>query len=211
MKTMDDFDLPHAFRMLRKQREAAQRGLPCPNFEDLLAEVLAEMGEEAPAEKRPTLVAVTPVNAAQFKPAPKRRGRKPKVQLGGNVVAFARPLRADWPEGWSERLESAYVRLRRTCDDGALPAANRADRQRLRSTLERIAPRAEPQLRGNAVALKPAPCDRMLEAEIRGVAIANLVRDLRRSETTGAPMRMNFQQHIAAAWRERGYTPPGAA
>lgn len=89
MKSMDDFDSRHAFRMLRKQREAAQRGLPCPNFDDLLAEVLAEMGEEAPAAKRPTLVAVTPENAAQFKPAPKRRGRRPKVQLGGNVVSLA--------------------------------------------------------------------------------------------------------------------------
>lgn len=64
---------------------------------DAAVEKLAQGIERAwqvnpqPRASLPTLVAVTPENAAQFQPVPKRRGRKPKVQIGGNVVAFERP------------------------------------------------------------------------------------------------------------------------
>lgn len=41
-----------------------------------------------PAPKRPALVAVAPENAHKFVPSTKRRGRKCKVPMGGNVVAI---------------------------------------------------------------------------------------------------------------------------
>lgn len=58
---------------------------------ELFAKFMAGMRGEEPQKARPMLVAVTACNAHEFTQAPKRRGRKPKVVLGGNVVAFRRP------------------------------------------------------------------------------------------------------------------------
>lgn len=41
-----------------------------------------------PPAERPKLVAVTPENTHKFVPSTKRRGRKCKVPMGGNVVAI---------------------------------------------------------------------------------------------------------------------------
>jgi hypothetical protein len=59
---------------------------------------IREGGPVAKRPVRPALVAVTAENAAQFRPAPKRRGRPPKVKLSGNVVAFQRQAPAAAPD-----------------------------------------------------------------------------------------------------------------
>lgn len=45
-------------------------------------------GSSSPRAERPRLVIVTNANAGQFNQPTKRRGRKPMLKLGGNVVAF---------------------------------------------------------------------------------------------------------------------------
>lgn len=72
-------------------------------FDEFSRNVCARYGVKyTPPTVRPRPVAVTLENAAQFQPAPKKRGRKPKVVLGGNVVAFRRPQANLAPEGAQE-------------------------------------------------------------------------------------------------------------
>ncbi|WP_255913580.1 hypothetical protein [Tahibacter harae] len=61
-------------------------------FDEFSRNICAYYGVKyTPPAVRQRPIVVTPENAAQFQPVPKRRGRKPNVVLGGNVVAFAKP------------------------------------------------------------------------------------------------------------------------
>ena len=112
-------------------------------FDEFSRNICAYYGVKyTPPAVRQRPVAVTAENAAQFQATPKKRGRKPKVVLGGNVVAFRRPPRADWPTGWSAWLEMAYLKLRRAAEDafGSVPPATHADRARMLPTLMKLQP-----------------------------------------------------------------------
>lgn len=117
-------------------------------------------GQPEPFPRRPApapLRAVSAENMHEFSSPAKRRGRKPRVPVGGNVVAL-RP--------------------------------------------------AQPKL----LQLPPAPVDSDIDAEVRGIAMFNMVRASRLIETGQASpgVRMTYTEHIAAVWLERGYLPPRA-
>jgi hypothetical protein len=93
MDEATDFDLRHAFRMLRHNREDSSAGRPLRPFDELLAVVRAELAAEGSAPARPRLQVVTPQNACTFDQPPKRRARLPALRLGGNVTRLTRPHR----------------------------------------------------------------------------------------------------------------------
>ena len=62
--------------------------------------------------------------------------------------------------------------------------------------------------KSKALPLSPAPADPRVHSEISRVAIVNSLRDQSDSERSGLPRRMSHKEHLAAAWRERGYMPP---
>lgn len=62
--------------------------------------------------------------------------------------------------------------------------------------------------RAKASKLRPAPDDPALIGELSQLAIIASVRDLRESENSGLPMRMRHGEHLAAAYRSRGFLPP---
>lgn len=79
----DDFDLTQEAMKLRERIEAA----------------FSPRESLKPQSCRPALAIVTAANAHKFSQAPKKRGRKPKTQTGGNVVAFRRPEPVAPPSG----------------------------------------------------------------------------------------------------------------
>lgn len=72
-------------------------------------------GSSSPRAERPRLVIVTNANAnaGQFNQPTKRRGRKPMLKLGGNVVAFRRPALPPLSEYEQQLLRVARAAIAR--------------------------------------------------------------------------------------------------